>query len=128
MTFRFRAPRRATMLRIVWVGFWLLLFLATHKPMHGAPKWAFSGMDKLAHVTLYCVLTVLGGRYLEATGRSLTPALLLVWVGVYAAFAVVDEWSQQFVGRDTSLADWIADLVGIVAGTVVLAQIGRAHV
>lgn len=99
--------------------------MATHKPMNGSPNWAFSGMDKLAHVAFYCVLTVLGGRYLKATGRSLTPTLLLVWVGVYAAFAVVDEWSQQFVGRATSLADWIADLVGIVAGTVVLALLSR---
>ncbi len=125
MTFRFRAHRRATMLQIVWIGFWLLLFLATHKPMHGAPKWAFSGMDKLAHGTLYCVLTVLGGRYLKATGRSLTPALLLVWVAIYAAFGAFDEWTQQFVGRETSFADWMADLVGIVAGTVVLVLLGR---
>ena len=46
---------------------------------------------------------------------------LIVWTVVYAAYAAADESLQPLVGRTMSFVDWLSDLAGIVASTVVLA-------
>jgi VanZ family protein len=38
-------------------------------------------------------------------------------------FAGVDEWHQQFFVRDPSIADWIADVLGASAGTLVALRV-----
>ena len=81
-------------------------------------------VSPVAHIGLYALLTWLGGRYLLSTDRRIS-TVLLVWMLIYAAYAAFDEWLQQFVGRTTSLADWLADLVGIVSATLLLFWYGR---
>jgi len=45
---------------------------------------------------------------------------LLLWAAIYVLYGAFDEWSQQFVHRSTSLADWYADVLGILTATVLL--------
>ena len=45
---------------------------------------------------------------------------LAVWAAVYIAYAVLDEWLQQFVGRTTSFVDWLADVAGVLAMSLAL--------
>ena len=68
-------------------------------------------VDKAIHTIAYGSLTFL---FLMAFGlpvRSLVPLVIVVFILVVAA---LDEWTQGFVGRSTSQADFYADGVGAV--------------
>jgi VanZ family protein len=69
------------------------------------------GVDKLVHVLVFLALTVTG-RW--AGVRATVLALLLV------AYAAVSEVVQALspLERSGSLADWLADLLGVVLGLV----------
>jgi VanZ family protein len=90
----------------------LSLLLVGNVLWHGAQPYAVGlvpgGWDKLAHAGLHFVLCA-----------SLLLALKLQrgwWaVALCAAFAALDEWSQQFnPGRSVSVADWAVSVVGAV--------------
>jgi VanZ family protein len=40
-------------------------------------------------------------------------------------YAAVDEWTQRFVGRSTSLTDWWADIIGAMVGLTLYALTRR---
>ncbi len=102
---------------ILWLGVWIILFTLTHTRAIGSGRFEFDYADTAAHCVLYFLLTWLGARYLAVRG-ALTPRTLLGWAAVYAVYAVVDEWSQRFVGRTPSVFDWWADMVGVAAATL----------
>jgi VanZ family protein len=105
-----RLAARARTLAIIYLA---ALFLATHIPL---PKESVSGSDKLYHFGGYAALT-----FCVLAGWELTIGVLeakhyfAVWlVGVlYAAF---DEVTQIPVGRMCDANDWMADVLGVVAG------------
>lgn len=78
----------------------------------GAGGWP---VDKVVHGVMYFVLGATIVRALRLSGR-LTAGTLLLAVLAAAAFAGLDEWHQQWVGRDPELADWVADAVGLTLG------------
>jgi len=82
-------------------------------------------VDKIVHFGLYCLLVLLGGRALAMGTKRLAISTILTWSLVYAGYALVDEWLQQFVGRTMSAGDWMADAAGILAGTSVLLFVHR---
>lgn len=95
-----------------------LLWWASSRP---APD-AIGGHDKLAHLLAFGGLAALWARALwfGTTGRWLRVGLLAV--GIAAAYGVVDEFHQSFVsGRDASVDDAVADLLGAVVGGLVTA-------
>ena len=103
----------------LWIGYWSCLFLVMHVPIETGGSAPIEHLSTIAHIALYCLLTFLGGRYLLSAGRGNVTALLF-WGAVYVAYAAVDEWLQQFVGRVMSLSDWISDLTGISLATMTL--------
>ena len=104
----------------MWIGYWVCLALVMHIPKLGAGGLLVKGGDKAVHFALYALLTWLGGKAYAARHGRLDRSVLLLWVPVYAAYGVLDEWTQDFVGRTTSLHDWLADVAGIVTATIVL--------
>jgi VanZ family protein len=95
-----------------------------HVPLPtGAP--AVVGGDKGIHFALYFVLTLLGGRCQQAEKKPASVLLLILWAGIYTVYAAFDEWLQQFTGRVTSLGDFAADVIGILAGTTLLIALRR---
>ena len=104
----------------LWIGYWLGLFVVMHVPVGGKgpppPEYA----DKAVHFGLYFGLVWLGGRHLLAAGRNRVSRIIVAWMVFYAVYAALDEWLQQFVGRTMSAADWVADIAGIAAATIVL--------
>lgn len=111
----------------VSVGLWTtLILIGTTMPVSGLPEVPrFS--DKVVHALLYAVLGALLYRALlfsqigEPQRRVVVLCILQVLL-LSAAFAAFDEWHQQFVNRSTSLADWVADMVGVLGGAVWMAQ------
>ena len=107
--------------RRLWIGYWFALFAVMHTPVAGGPPTAIPHVDKLLHFGLYFLLTWLGGRHVLAMAPRSPMATLIVWAVVYAAYAAADESLQPFFGRTMSFVDWLGDLAGIAASTVVLA-------
>jgi len=105
----------------VWIGFWVALFVATHRRIPRGFDFLPARFDLVVHFVLYFVLTVLGWTYIRSTGRRTTVRTLLIWAVVYVGYAAFDEWLQQYVGRTTSLTDWLADTAGIGIATAILA-------
>jgi len=84
-----------------------------------------SWSDKLVHGVLYLVLGWLVGAAVCAAGRC-TARAGLVLVGVVAAFAALDEVHQAWVpGRDSTVGDWAADVVGATIGLAACIWIWR---
>ncbi len=106
----------------VWLGYWSALFVATHLPRPPDVTFGVRHGDKVLHFLVYFVLTLLGGRHLRAMRRSSSGVVLLRWAAVYAAYAVFDEWLQHYVRRSMTLGDWIADVLGVLAATLLLFQ------
>lgn len=66
------------------------------------------GNDKLQHIAAFFALTLPAACY--------RPKWLLWMVPLAAGFGGAIELLQPLVGRSRDLADWYADLIGIIAG------------
>ena len=84
------------------------------QPVYEFPPPPFWQADKVVHFAMYSVLGGLGGR---AAARSrLGRGAPLVLAGCLA-FALFDEWYQEFTpGRSSDLFDALADALGATAG------------
>jgi len=78
----------------------------------------FPGCDKILHFIEYSILGV-GLRYWS--GGAGLPSLM-----GGAGFAAFDEFHQRFVpGREASLWDWVADLAGLLVGSLIFGRFMR---
>ena len=77
------------------------------------------GVDKVVHAVLFLALA--------ATGRwaGLRPAVLGSALAVYAGASEVLQ-GLDAIGRTTSVADWVADVAGVLAGLALWAGTVRA--
>jgi VanZ family protein len=63
------------------------------------------------------VFAILGGTLAWGGVRSGSRLGSFVTVGLGVLYGAVDEWHQSYVpGRDVSVADWAADILGVVLG------------
>jgi VanZ family protein len=99
-------------------GWTLVILLLTSMPL---PTWVSlsgSNLDKLVHFGLYLGLGLTLGRAARISGfRGVATLLGLLLTGI--AFAAVDELMQNWVPRRApQMADWLADVAGLVTGYV----------
>lgn len=95
------------------IGWAIVLFMLSALPQMGRPP-SFPLSDKVGHFVLYAVL---GATLAWGWSRSprYVPHLVVLLVG--AVYGVTDEWHQMYVpGRMPDLADWVADVLGLMAG------------
>ena len=76
------------------------------------------GVDKVVHASLFLVLAVTG-RWAGMRQAALAGLLVL-----YAAGSEVVQ-GLDAVGRSASVADWLADVAGVLAGLAVWAALAR---
>ena len=76
------------------------------------------GVDKLVHLLLFAALAV-SGRWAGARAGVLGALLVL-----YAAVSEVVQ-GVSALERSASVADWVADVVGVLAGLLAWAWAGR---
>jgi len=107
--------------RLLLVGYWTALFIATHVPT--LPTGVERVSDKLLHYLAYC-----GLMFLLCLDQQIRGKLSLKWTGwLYLAvvvYAALDELLQIPVGRTADVRDWLADAIGAACGAVLFA-IGR---
>lgn len=113
------------LLAVLWIGHWTILCILTHAPVQISAPVVRRGEDKLVHFVLYFFLTLLGGLRIQRLRQSRMLSRLISWGFFYLAFAVADEWTQQFVRRTPSIYDWLADATGVAVATAYL--IARWH-
>jgi len=97
---------------VVAVVFTAAVVLFSHLPQEVTPsRLEAMDLDKLQHILAYGAMTVLFVLSLRRFPSLLSVALLFsAIIGVGA----VDELSQPLVNRTASLADWLADVIGII--------------
>jgi VanZ family protein len=110
---------------VIWaflpaLAYGVLIFALSHQanPLPFLPEEIFLH-DKLLHATEYAVL---GGLLVHALRMAgLRPAAaLFVAVALASLFGATDEFHQSFVpGRNSDVADWMADTLGAAVGALV---------
>ena len=91
------------------------------QPQLPMPKFEWLTIDKLYHFIEY---TILGGLLTRALVKAKPPVVPSKYIWLVAAvlsmlYGASDEWHQTFVpGRCATLADWVADALGSIAGVL----------
>jgi len=85
----------------------------THLPQEIMPDQLQEyNLDKVQHTVAYGIITLFFILSLRNSNSLITVAILFFFISI---IAILDEVTQSFVNRQTSLTDWIADLIGIAA-------------
>ena len=93
--------------------YWIALAAATHYPRVQIPG-ELPSSDKILHFSAFAILAFLMWQVLASRARPLTSASVWIAAAILIPYAAIDEYTQQFVGRYTELADWIANAAGII--------------
>lgn len=122
--------RRRRLWLIAWITYWVTLFVIMHIPIPEGVTLPPSIGDKSIHVVAYLILTVLGLMAVSpsndvhvAPAASRWRRVRLAWAFGFILYGALDEWLQQVVNRHASLADWVADAAGVVAGVLLVGLI-----
>ena len=102
------------LLTVVWVG----AFVATHIPKLHMPE-DIHVSDKTLHAVGYFVLAAMLLLTCASRGRPRWTRVLLT-LALLAAYGAVDEITQPLVNRTAAFADWLADIGGTAAATLLI--------
>lgn len=105
-------------IRLVWLGYAVALFTATHMPIPEPVAEVVSAFDKFLHGLAFFILAVLSVCSVLRKESRLSSWILLAVL--FIGFAALDEYLQGFVNRIPDINDWIADSVGILVGCAVM--------
>ncbi len=104
--------------RVLLAAYWIALAISTHYPRVSIPKAPQS--DKLIHAAAFGGLAFLWWRALRIRDARSAPLAAIV----LCSYAAIDEYAQRFVGRDSDMVDWLADMLGI-AVVLTIAEVCR---
>ncbi len=85
------------------------------------PKFEWLTIDKLYHFIEYAILGILLAWAFVKARPSIVPSkhIWLAAAVLSILYGASDEWHQSFVpGRFATLADWVADALGSIAGVL----------
>jgi VanZ family protein len=111
------ATRSPTVAWLLVAFYCLLIFIQSAFPTPGGFP-GIPGLDKLAHLLIYLLLSLLFGRaYRLSFSKMTVPTLfLLAWLCT-ALYGASDEFHQAFVAaRSADILDWLADVTGGALG------------
>lgn len=112
-----RLRMAALLARCATVLLLVVMFIFTHYPMPVSPGITIS--DKLVHFVAFLTLTFMILLSWELSAGVLQPKhYFVVWL-VTTLYGALDEITQIPVGRVCDGLDWLADVVGIVAGLII---------
>lgn len=115
-----RVMTRAGLITSCWLFVWATCFVLTHIPISPEAQVPLGQGDKVIHFAFYFTITLLGGhrlKHLRQRGGSASSASIWRWAIVYLCWAILDEWTQRFVGRTPSIADFLADATGVLVAS-----------
>ena len=104
----------AILLSVLWVG----AFAATHIPKAQMPE-DIHVSDKTLHAIGYFVLGAMLLLVCASRGRPRWTRVL-VTLALLAAYGAVDEITRPVVNRTAAFGDWLADIGGAAAATLII--------
>jgi len=107
-------------IQVVWLFSIVLVGWLSLTPRIEIP-YQFSGADKLAHCLTYAWLAILPFFAFARMRAALAEALLMVPLGIGLEFA-----QRHVPGRDFSVADMIADSVGVALGIIIATYVAKS--
>ncbi|UCH63850.1 MAG: VanZ family protein [Fidelibacterota bacterium] len=106
-------------LSILWAILYAMLIIGLSSiPGRSFPDIKYLSQDKLIHFGEYLIFGILVSQAMvfRVTARGRIFLFTLLFAG---AFGALDEVYQTLVpGRDNSFADWMADLLGVISGSL----------
>jgi VanZ family protein len=97
---------------IVAVVFTATVIFLSHLPPEVTPsRLQTGGLDKLAHMLGYGMITLLFLLSLRSSPSLLSASLVLFAI---MSGGAMDELTQPFVSRTASVADWLGDIIGMI--------------
>ncbi len=109
---------------ILAVTFTVFILLLTHIPKEAMPpRLQENSLDKLHHVVAYGAITFL---FILSLKVSSTPFLFSLLFFAILAIGIVDEVTQPLVNRTASLADIVANFIGI-ATVLLLSMVSKSR-
>jgi VanZ family protein len=112
---------------------WILLMVAitiqSGFPDVALPDIDIDFIDKILHFFIFGLLGWFLCRGMNLSRkRWIHEHYFFIALVIGALFAISDEWHQSFVeGRDSSLADWLADLIGMVIFSLIYRKIRKVN-
>jgi len=107
---------------VIAVAFTAIVLLLTHIPKEAMPlRLQENSHDKLHHVVAYGGITFL---FILSVKVSSNPFLFSLLFFAILAIGIVDEVTQPLVNRTASLADIVANFIGI-ATVLLLSMVGK---
>jgi VanZ family protein len=108
------AQRYRAAATVVLVCYWLIMFAGTHWPHVNLESYP-SNFDKVLHFTGYAGFGFLIAIWMS-TKQELRPHDFATAFGIFFVYAIVDEVTQPWFGRDCEFLDMVADWCGGLAG------------
>ena len=110
--------------KIYFYGYVVLILIGSSIPGGAVPDVFRLTWDKLLHVVEYCILGILGFRYLSIILKQ--PLFGIIIIGI--TIGIIDEIYQSIIpGRFTSSIDVIADGIGVISGVLISKYSLRSH-
>ena len=107
---------------VIAVTFTVFILLLTHIPKEAMPpRLQENSHDKLHHVMAYGAITLL---FILSLKVSSTPFLFFLLFFAILAIGIADEVTQPLVNRTASLADIVANFIGI-ATVLLLSMVSK---
>ncbi|MBL1211776.1 MAG: VanZ family protein [Ignavibacteriae bacterium] len=108
------------------IVYWIILLIATSIPTDDFPRVLMTVGDKIKHFSAYLIL----GGYLSLAFSlqerfpKLQEYFIIGGIVVASVYGLLDEFHQAFIpGRFFEWYDWIADILGAVAGSSIIGYI-----
>jgi VanZ family protein len=99
--------------------YWCALAALTHYPRVRIPG-EIPSSDKIVHFTAFGLLAFLFWQFRVARDTPLRAGFVWIAGCVLVAYATVDEFTQDLVGRYSDIVDWGANVAGILCTLAVL--------
>ena len=110
---------RTLLLLAATAAYWLVMFVGTHRP--GSIVHSSGHTDKLYHFGAFFGLAVLLGVCIGCF-RAVRLWQYAGIIGGVACYGIVDELTQTLAkNRTADPLDWLADICGGIAGTLIFA-------
>ena len=110
---------------VIFILMWIGAFTATHIPNSSIPQ----AVHDLGYITLHIIgfWGLSSWFILTLIAYNVSPPLrrILVVLLTMTIYAAIDEYTQQFFGRGTSLAEWFIDTVATMVALVIWESIFR---
>ena len=110
--------------RLLLLGYWVALAIATHWPELIVTGVGEAGSDKLGHLACFGVLAVLLTYAIAGPKRPPGHLHILYGTLITAVYGILDEWTQGMVpGRHFTLLDGAANVIGALLAGLFMARV-----